>query len=126
MGPGSLSSPYALKRHVDGRLIRTHHGVGDADGAAAKLPRAEIGMDANGAADEINERGGIGVHCGGGNILIPGIIRREGKEAVEACARSDAHAAACAGLRRSVHGQVDRGGSAGAGIWIGDRHGISS
>ena len=60
MGPGSLSSPYALNVTFTGDWLRAYHRVRNADGASAEMPRTEIRMDPDRAADEIDKRVELG------------------------------------------------------------------
>ena len=78
---------------VDGneRLRAVYDGVGNADVGAVVLAGAEIGMDADGGADVIDDCGRIGIDRGGGDVCVPEIVRGEWEEIVEAGALADGH-----------------------------------
>ena len=78
---------------VDGdeRLSRVDNRVRNAHVGAVVFTLSEIGMDADGGTDVINDCGGIGIDGGGGNILIPEIVRREWNEATQAGALTGGH-----------------------------------
>jgi hypothetical protein len=105
---------------VDGNegLRAVDDGVGDAHGGAVIQTGAEIGMQANGIANEIEEVGGVGIDGRGRDVFVPEIVGREWKEAIEAGALSRGHAGTTGGLLRTIDLQIDGGRFRTAGIGI--------
>jgi len=83
-GHGTGVALAAVRGVIDGdeRLRGIDHRVGDADGGALILPSAEIGVQADGCADEVDYVGGVGINGSGGNVFVPEIVGRKRNEAV--------------------------------------------
>jgi len=75
----------------DERLRGVDDGVGDAHVGAIIFALAEIRMDPDGRADEIDDVGGVGIHGCAGDVCVPEIVAGERNKAAEAGALTGGH-----------------------------------
>ena len=102
-GHGTEIALGAIGGVVDGNegLRGVDDGVGDTHRGTVIQTGAEIGMQANGIADEVEDVGRVGIDGRGRDVFVPEIVGRERKEAVEAGALPCGHAGANV-IERSV------------------------
>jgi len=119
-GHGTEIALGAIGGVVDGNegLRGVDDGVGDTHRGTVIQTGAEIGMQANGIADEVEDVGRVGIDGRGRDVFVPEIVGRERKEAVEAGALPCGHSGAAGSLRGAVYLEIDGGGFRAAGIGI--------
>ena len=105
-GAGVAFAAVGVVGDGDQGLRRIDDGVGNADVRAVVLAGAEVGVEANGGADVVDDGGGIGIDRRRGNIFVPEIVGGEWKEAVETGTLSDGHLTATGSLRRAIHLEI--------------------